>query len=74
VQEPLWDRLAELTMPALSVTGSDDAKFTAIAAEMVAAMGPNASAVSVPGAGHTAHLEQPDAFLDLLLPWLATLR
>ena len=25
----------------------------------------------IPDAGHTVHLEQPDAFLDVLEPWLA---
>lgn len=70
-QDPLWDRLAELTMPVLLVTGAADAKFTAIAAQMVAAIGANATHVTIPGAGHTAHLENPDAFLATLRAWLA---
>jgi 2-succinyl-6-hydroxy-2,4-cyclohexadiene-1-carboxylate synthase len=71
VQEPLWDQLHALTMPVLCVTGADDAKFTGIAGEMAIAIGPNASAVAVPDAGHTVHLEQPDAFGVVLVPWLA---
>jgi len=69
-QEPLWDRLTELAMPVLLVTGALDAKFTAIAEQMAAAIGDNARHVVVPGAGHTAHLEQADAFLGALRAWL----
>lgn len=70
-QEPLWDRLPSLSMPVLCVTGADDAKFTAIATEMAATTGPNATHVTVPAAGHTAHLERPAAFWTVLAPWLA---
>ncbi len=35
--EPLWDRLAELQMPVLLVTGTRDAKFDAIGREMLRA-------------------------------------
>ena len=65
-QEPLWDRLAELAMPVLLVTGEGDAKFAALAQRMAAAIGPNATVALVPGAGHAAHLERPDAFCRLL--------
>jgi 2-succinyl-6-hydroxy-2,4-cyclohexadiene-1-carboxylate synthase len=71
--EPLWARLGELSVPVLCVTGARDERFTATAARMVAAIGPNARAVVVPGAGHAAHLVAPDqvatavsAFLDEL--------
>ncbi len=33
--EPMWDRLADLTIPVLLVTGTRDAKFTAIAQRML---------------------------------------
>ena len=65
-QEPLWDRLGELAVPVLLVAGQGDAKFAALAGRMAAAIGPNASVELVPEAGHAAHLEQPDAFCDLL--------
>ena len=65
-QEPLWDRLGELAMPVLLVAGSGDAKFADLAGRMAAAIGPNAAVELVPGAGHAAHLEQPDAFCALL--------
>lgn len=58
-QRPLWAELARLAMPVLVVTGADDAKFDAIAEQMVAAIGANATHVRVPGAGHAVHLERP---------------
>jgi 2-succinyl-6-hydroxy-2,4-cyclohexadiene-1-carboxylate synthase len=65
-QEPLWKRLAELAMPVLMVSGELDAKFTVAGERMAAAIGPHARAVALPGCGHAAHLEQPDAFCRLV--------
>jgi 2-succinyl-6-hydroxy-2,4-cyclohexadiene-1-carboxylate synthase len=70
-QDSLWSRLGELTMPVLLVAGADDAKFTAEAQRMGASIGDNATIESVPRAGHSAHLENPDGFLAILRPWLA---
>ncbi len=61
-QEPLWDRLSELTMPVLVLAGGLDAKFTALGREMAAAIGDNARFASIPGSGHAAHLEDPEGF------------
>jgi 2-succinyl-6-hydroxy-2,4-cyclohexadiene-1-carboxylate synthase len=72
-QEPLWDRLHELAMPILVIAGELDLRFGDLGREMAAAIGPNAAFVEVPGAGHTAHLEQPGAFLEILRRWLADL-
>lgn len=69
-QEPLWDRLARLAMPALFVAGERDEKFTALAHRLAAAWGGPARIGIVAGAGHACHLEQPDAFCDLVLPFL----
>jgi pimeloyl-ACP methyl ester carboxylesterase len=69
-QDPRWDRLPELAMPVLVVTGADDAKFTELGRRMVGLIGPNAELAVVEGAGHTVHLEQPERFLAVLLPWL----
>lgn len=71
-QQPSWDRLAELSMPVLVVAGADDAKFTTLAHRLADAVGANATLAILPGAGHTTHLEAPDAFLAALRPWLAT--
>jgi 2-succinyl-6-hydroxy-2,4-cyclohexadiene-1-carboxylate synthase len=70
-QAPLWDRLATIAVPVLVVAGEDDDRYAALAARTAAAIGANATAALVPGAGHSAHLEQPGAFIDLVLPWLA---
>lgn len=68
-QLPLWDRLGSLGIPTLVVAGELDVKFVAIA-ERLAATIPDAQLAIVDGAGHTVHLEQPGAFLDVLHPWL----
>ena len=78
-QEPLWDRLGELTMPVLAVVGDDDEKFSAITRRMVDQLqrtrtGSAASAemVSIPGT-HAVHLEQPGptaaAVLERIAAW-----
>lgn len=69
-QRPLWDRLAALDQPVLAVAGEDDVRYARIAARTAAAIGANASAHTIPGAGHSAHLEQPGRFTSLLLDWL----
>jgi 2-succinyl-6-hydroxy-2,4-cyclohexadiene-1-carboxylate synthase len=69
-QIPLWDRLAELTMPVLVVSGADDARFTALGRRLADSVGPNAEHVVVEGAGHTVHLEQPERFVAALGGWL----
>jgi 2-succinyl-6-hydroxy-2,4-cyclohexadiene-1-carboxylate synthase len=70
-QEPVWDRLGAITAPTLVVAGADDEKFGALGRRIADGIGANATFEAVPGAGHSAHLEQPDAFLDVLRPWLA---
>ncbi len=71
-QEPLWDRLHVVEAPVLVVAGELDTTFVATGKRLVDAIGSNAELRLVPGAGHAAHLEQPQAFLDAVRPWLAT--
>ncbi len=71
VQEPLWGRLGALSMPVLVLAGEHDERFTALGKRLVATIGGNAELAVVAGAGHAAHLEAPEAVLDLLRPWLA---
>ncbi len=68
-QEPLWQRLAALHLPALLVVGALDAKYKAIAGSMIEAL-PNAQMQVIPAAGHTVHLEQPEAFARIVLEFL----
>jgi 2-succinyl-6-hydroxy-2,4-cyclohexadiene-1-carboxylate synthase len=68
-QEPLDDRLREITAPTLLVVGELDRRFRT-EAERIAAGIPNAQIVEIAGAGHACHLEQPAAFLDVLREWL----
>jgi 2-succinyl-6-hydroxy-2,4-cyclohexadiene-1-carboxylate synthase len=70
VQEPLWDRLSELKMPALAVTGQEDVKYARLAEDMADAIGVNAQVVALAGAGHAAHLERPVSFHRLLAAFL----
>ncbi len=58
-------------MPVLVVAGADDHRYAAIAERTAATAGANARAALVAGAGHSAHLEQPGRFTDLLLGWLS---
>ena len=71
VQDSLWPKLGRLDMPVLAVAGERDAKFAGIAERMTAAIGANATLALVPDAGHAVHLEQPDAFLAVVEPWLS---
>jgi 2-succinyl-6-hydroxy-2,4-cyclohexadiene-1-carboxylate synthase len=65
VMPSLWDRLEELALPVELVVGERDEKFRAIAERMEAAL-PDARLHVVPGAGHAAQLEAPDAVVDVL--------
>ena len=68
-QEPLQHRLRELTMPALVLAGEFDPKFVAIGRELVEMM-PASRFATVAGAGHAAHLEQPEAAAALVCEFL----
>jgi len=61
-QDPLWERLGEITAPTMLVVGALDPKFSAIADRMAALM-PDAHVASMNGCGHACHLEAPDAFV-----------
>jgi pimeloyl-ACP methyl ester carboxylesterase len=63
--EPRWDRLGDLRMPVTLAVGEHDEKFRAIAERMAPEL-PDARVVVIPGAGHAAHLEAPDAVAELL--------
>lgn len=70
-QEPLQGRLAKMAMPALLLAGELDEKYVAIGREMAVAM-PDAEFNVVPGAGHAAHIERPEATAALVRAFLTT--
>jgi 2-succinyl-6-hydroxy-2,4-cyclohexadiene-1-carboxylate synthase len=70
-QDPLWDRLHRWRCRCSWSPASSTTKFSAEAQRLGESIGANATVALVPGAGHAAHLEQPDAFLAILRPWLA---
>ena len=57
---PLWERLADLAMPATIVAGERDERYAAIGRRLQAAL-PDARLVVVPGAGHGLPREAPQA-------------
>ena len=57
-QEPLHNRLAELTMPTLVIAGEWDHKYREIGEAMVHSI-PNAQFRIIPGTGHAPHWERP---------------
>lgn len=64
--------LAEITAPTLWVTGGLDETYTRLAADCAPRM-MHAEHVVIEGAGHGAHLEEPQAFQDILARFLASL-
>lgn len=71
-QQPLWDVLAQITVPTLVVTGDLDTKFTVLG-DRLASRIPSATRVRIAGAGHTVHLERTQDFVDELTSWVAAL-
>jgi 2-succinyl-6-hydroxy-2,4-cyclohexadiene-1-carboxylate synthase len=70
-QEPLWDRLGELRMPIVLVTGLADTKFDLINDAMEAACTAAASVARVRlDGGHALPLEHPAALAAFLSAWL----
>ncbi|HEU5102163.1 MAG TPA: 2-succinyl-6-hydroxy-2,4-cyclohexadiene-1-carboxylate synthase [Roseiflexaceae bacterium] len=70
-QPSLWDQLPELDVATLLIAGELDAKYRALAGQMLALL-PNARATIVPGAGHTVHLEQSRLFIENVLEFLSS--
>jgi 2-succinyl-6-hydroxy-2,4-cyclohexadiene-1-carboxylate synthase len=66
----LWGRLAEVPAPTLVMAGAEDEKFTDVARRMALEL-PDATLEVVPGAGHTVHLDRPDAWAAAVREHLA---
>ena len=61
--------LPDIRVPALVVVGADDAPFLA-ASDYMAAKIPGATKLVIPAAGHAVNIDQPQAFIDGVLPFL----
>jgi len=63
------ESLPDIKVPSLVVVGADDTPFLA-ASDYMAAKIPGAKKVVVPAAGHAVNIDQPQAFIDAVLPFL----
>jgi 2-succinyl-6-hydroxy-2,4-cyclohexadiene-1-carboxylate synthase len=67
-QEPLWERLGEIDVPVLVLAGEHDTKFRAIGERMADLLTTSTFDV-IAGAGHSVHLEQPEATAAAVARW-----
>jgi pimeloyl-ACP methyl ester carboxylesterase len=65
--------LPEIKVPSLVVVGADDTPFLA-ASDYMAAKIPGAKKAVIPAAGHAVNIDQPQAFIAAVLPFLDDLR
>lgn len=68
VQKSYWEKISQLQIPVLLITGRLDEKFTAIAEEMVSLI-PNAEHREIMG-GHALHVEKPAEFATIVVEYL----
>ncbi len=68
-QASLWSRLPDINMPVLAMWGELDHKFAAIGRQMAASV-PHGTSVEIRGAGHAAHLQEPELVAAALTAWL----
>jgi pimeloyl-ACP methyl ester carboxylesterase len=61
--------LPHIKVPSLVVVGADDTPFLA-ASDYMAAKIPGARKVVIPAAGHAVNIDQPQAFIDAVTPFL----
>jgi pimeloyl-ACP methyl ester carboxylesterase len=64
--------LPNIKVPSLIVVGADDTPFLA-ASDYMAAKIPGAKKVVIPAAGHAVNIDQPQVFIDAVLPFLDSL-
>jgi pimeloyl-ACP methyl ester carboxylesterase len=66
------ESLPDIKVPSLVVVGADDTPFLA-ASDYMAAKIPGAKKAVIPSAGHAVNIDQPQAFIDAVLPFLDAL-
>jgi pimeloyl-ACP methyl ester carboxylesterase len=64
--------LPDIKVPSLVVVGADDTPFLA-ASDYMAGKIPGAKKAVIPSAGHAVNIDQPQAFIDAVLPFLGGL-
>lgn len=64
--------LPDIKVPSLVVVGADDTPFLA-ASDYMAAKIPGAQKAVIPAAGHAVNIDQPQAFVDAVMPFLKNL-
>lgn len=69
-QDPLWDRLAEITVPTLVLAGALDTKFVTLAERLAAGIS-RATLEVIADAGHACHLERTDEVADIVERWIS---
>lgn len=72
LRPPALERLCEVAVPTLVVTGEHDQPSVLEGAAALAAAVPGAEAVEIAGAAHLPSLERPEAFDAAVAPFLAT--
>ncbi len=65
----LWDKIPAFNFPVHLLTGELDEKFTAINSHMNDLL-PDSEHTIINNCGHNVHLENPEAFIDVLLLYL----
>ncbi|MGY8665895.1 alpha/beta fold hydrolase [Bradyrhizobium sp. UFLA05-109] len=68
----VMELLPDIKVPSLIVAGADDTPFLA-ASDYMAAKIPGAHKVVIPSAGHAVNIDQPQAFVDAVVPFLKNL-
>ena len=66
------EALPNIKVPSLVVVGADDTPFLA-ASDYMAAKIPGARKAVIPAAGHAVNIDQPQAFIDAVVPFLGGL-
>jgi pimeloyl-ACP methyl ester carboxylesterase len=67
---PAAERLAELHIPVLVVTGDQDIPYIQAAADYMVEHIPTAQRAIIADAGHLLNMDHPDQFLRIILPFL----
>jgi len=69
-QRPLWQDIADFHGPTLFISGEMDQRYQQVGERLAAHPGPIRH-LSLKGAGHVVHREQPEAYLDALESFLS---